>query len=139
VISVFFRINGVSDLKSSDNVIRYLSGNPNYRGHLWRRVARRVVIVALLVCAAISVSALAVSLFFVTRYWLDFHDKAVQKGHVEFAMSHLPPGVTDDDKERMRREFQSYFAGLYDEQNVPHLELIEGYLKAVDPALVQRK
>ena len=97
-----------------------------------RRVARWLVIVGLICCVAVAL-CIGGYLLYTT------HEQDVRNQHIEFAMEHLPSGIADSDKEIMRQELQNYFAGLYDKQHVPDLDTIEGWLKTVDPALVQRK
>jgi hypothetical protein len=58
--------------------------------------------------------------------------------HVEFAMSKLPPGIPDNDKTIIRQELTNYFSGLYDQQHVPDLNLLDRYLASIDPSLVRK-
>lgn len=97
-----------------------------------RRVARILVIVALLGCVAFG-------LLILVMIWIDSHNKELQKAHVEFAMSHLPPGISDGSKAILRTEFDWYFGGTYNKQYVPDLDVIDQYLQGVDPSLVRHK
>jgi hypothetical protein len=97
-----------------------------------RRVARTLVIVALLGCIAFGLFVLAVIMY-------GNHRAALRKEHVEFAMSHLPPGISDADKAILRNEFDWYFGGTYDKQYVPDLDVIDQYLQRVNPSLVRHK
>jgi hypothetical protein len=97
-----------------------------------RRVARWLVIVGLICCIAVAL-CIGGYLLYTT------HEQDVRNQHVEFAISHLPPGISDADKGIMRQELQNYFAGLYDKQHVPDLDMIDQYLQSINPSLVRRK
>ena len=97
-----------------------------------RRVAARLVIVGLVCCIVLG-TGLGVWIM----YWTHLQD--VRKERVDFAMAHLPSGISDADKAILRNEFDSYFGGTYDKQHVPDLDMLDRYLQGVDPSLVRHK
>jgi hypothetical protein len=97
-----------------------------------RRVAARLVIVGVVCCIAFGLWVGAY-----VMYWT--HRQDVRKEHLEFAMSHLPSGISDADKAILRNEFDWYFGGAYDKQHVPDLDMIDRYLQGVDPSFVRHK
>ena len=97
-----------------------------------RRVAARLVIIGVVCCIAFG---LCLGAYVIYRT----HDQGVRKEHVEFAMSRLPSGITDASKAILRNEFDWYLGGVYDKQHVPDIDVIDQYLRGVDPALVRHK
>jgi uncharacterized membrane protein YraQ (UPF0718 family) len=97
-----------------------------------RRVAARLVIFGVVCCIAFGLCVAAYILYLM-------HLQDVRKEHVKFAMSHLPPEISDASKAILRNEFEWYFGGTYDKQYVPDLEVIDQYLQRVDPSLVRHK
>ena len=87
-----------------------------------RRVAARLVIVGVVCCIAFGLY------LFVYNMYLT-HRQDVRKEHVEFAMAHLPAGISDADKAILRNEFDWYFGGMYDKQHVPDLDMLDRYLQ----------
>jgi hypothetical protein len=97
-----------------------------------RRVARIVVVVAILGCVLIALCAGAYVL-----HWK--HLQKVREEHVEFAIAHLPAEIDDSNKDTLRKEFENYFEGFHDKQHVPDLDVIDPYLQKLDPSLVRHE